>query len=86
MKQKKDTQWFVEKYYPDYGGANEIAWEGDLNKIVNSPDDIEEGDCADQRLKEYTQQELDDNQPKMDWLEAYVDVLERSIEGFIDKI
>tara|TARA_R110002020_G_scaffold196069_3_gene396962 strand:+ start:608 stop:1099 length:492 start_codon:yes stop_codon:yes gene_type:complete len=52
-----DFSWeFIEKWYPGYTQSNEIAYNDDLEKIINDPGDIEEGDGSDNLLKRFAKE------------------------------
>lgn len=76
------TPWdFVEKYYPDYHHADAIAWEGDLDKLVNG--EYEDGDCAHQLLIEEYNSDINNPQIKADHDAAIRDIYETAILAYI---
>lgn len=94
-----ETVWgFVEKYYPDYGGCDDILWNDDLTKIV---DDEELGGAEDlynslarDLQDKYPNQTPDDSvaykmgiqaeaQKLLNESNAYI--FEKAIQGFIEQ-
>lgn len=77
---------FVAATYPGYSSSDDIAENGDLEKIVNG--DWEEGDCAWQIIQdEYDGNEDDAYHGAVQELAASkLDIYERAIQGFIDNI
>ena len=73
-------QKLIEKYYPNYSGCDNIALEGDLHKILFDKGSIDDGDCADHLLKQYTQEDHDNNQVLIDWQEERIKILETTLE------
>ena len=75
------TIWeFVEKYYPDYSGSEDIAREGDLTKIIEG--EWEAGDCAYELIisegvtPHIAQVQADDLRRE---------IYEKAIQGFLDQ-
>jgi len=78
---KIESVWdFVMENYPNYSSSNEIAWEGDVYKLVNK--EYEEGDCAHDLLMSEYDGDINNLQIRVDWMEQYIDILERSIENW----
>lgn len=78
----KNIQDFIEQYFPNYYSSQEVAEEADLHRIVFEKNNIQEGSSAEIVLNNYSQEDFDNNQPKIDWLEARVNLLEKSIQNF----
>jgi len=81
-KEGMDVWGFVANFYPDYERCDEIAYEGDLTKILNN--EWEEGDCAyDLWLNEFNQ-----NIEKVSAEQVVYqrDIFETAIQGFINCI
>ena len=73
---------FVERFYPGYGGAGEIAHNDDLAVLIDKED--EEDSCARELLiREY---DGDNNHPqlKIDFLESTIDIYERAILAYLE--
>jgi len=80
----KDLWGFVTKYYPDYDHANEIAWEGDLSKLVDG--EYEEGDCAHQLLISEYDGNIENPKIKTDHDAAIREIYEAAIGGYIESL
>ena len=75
----EDVQDFIETYTQDYHRSQDIADEMTLYMALNG----EHSDSVDKLLKSYSQEDLDNNQLKIDWMEARIAQLETAIKGFI---
>jgi hypothetical protein len=84
MEEIKSVQGFIETYYPDYYHSDEIAQEGDLHKLLN--DEYEQGDGADELLQDEYEGNIRHPQIEIDHTRAYMDILERSIQGYVDQL
>ena len=86
--QKLTSTWdFVEKYYPNYDSADEIAWNDDLEKLHH--DEYVEGDCAHRTLiMEYGGEFNDTSRAliKRDLDASYRDIYERAIENYLETL
>ncbi len=81
---KEPIAWdFVVAHYPDYDHADEIAWEGDLHKLVT--EEYEADDCADKLLKEEYDNDIRNPQIAIDHAEALKDIYEQAIENYLRK-
>lgn len=76
------VQDFIMDNYPGYHNSDDILREEMLHNALNEsdPDFVLEHEA----LEGYDQDDLDNNKPRMDWLELRVDILEKAIKGFLD--
>lgn len=86
MEQNKPTsiQSFIEMYYPDYDGSNNIAWCEDLYKLIVR--EYQPKDCAYQLLVNDYENDIDHPQIIEDYNRLRVGILEAAIEGYIESI
>ena len=87
MEKLTNTWGFVEKYYPNYDSADEIAWNGDLEKLYHN--EYDEGDCAHLMLINEYGGVLDEESRaliKRDLDASYRDIYERAIENYLETI
>jgi len=76
------TPWdFVEKYYPNYYGSDEIAYNDDLSKLLD--EEHEDGDCASELLKREYNNDLNNGQIQEDYNKSMSEIYERAIEGYL---
>jgi len=76
------TPWdFVEKYYPNYYGSDEIAYNDDLSKLIHK--EQEDGDFASELLK--TEYDNDIRNPKIqrDYNRSMSEIYETAIEYYL---
>jgi hypothetical protein len=79
------TPWdFVERYYPNYSSSDEIAHEGDLDKLVNK--EYEKGDCAHELLMDEYSGNIEDPQIKADHDAVIRSIYESAILAYIEQI
>lgn len=77
-----DVWGFVERYYPNYYNAQEIADADDLQKIID--DEMEEGSAAyTSWIEEY---EEDMSCVKQDYEAIHRSVYEKAIQGYLDSL
>ena len=84
--EKEDMQhaWgFVQKYYPDYDHADQIAWADDMQKLVDN--EFEEDDAACNTLHREYDGDINNPQILHDYNEMHIDIYERSIKAFIEQ-
>lgn len=74
----------VELFYPNYYSADEIAWENDLQKLVDRQ--WEDGDSSDDLLHDAYGGNIDNPQIIIDHQAANVDMYERTLHSFINNI
>lgn len=72
---------FVQRYYPNYHGCDEIAHNDDLHKL--SEGEYEKGDCAHQLLKREYGGNLKNPRIKRDLTESNEAIYANAIEGYI---
>lgn len=78
------TIWkFVENNYPDYDHSDEIAWNGDLHKLVNK--EYEKGDCADRTLQNLYGGDINHPQIFIDYHAGLIKIYEESILNYHKK-
>jgi hypothetical protein len=75
---------FVAKYYPDYDHANEIAWEGDLQKLLDN--EFEEDDAAHHTLMNEYGGDINNPRIKADHDEMMIEIYQRAIEGYLESL
>ena len=76
------TAWdFVEKYYPNYYGCEDIAKCNDLAKLLD--EDFEDGDCAAQLLESDYNNDLKCGHIQVDYDKLHKEVYEKAIENFL---
>lgn len=92
----KDLWQFVELYYPNYGGCNEIAESDDLEKVKNREWDEDDyahrlyKEIVNESEREYLSEELkeqyvdDEIERRINESNAYI--FERAIEGYIESL
>jgi len=71
---------FVEKYYPRYAHADEIAHAGDLQKLLDGEID----GCAEELLHDEYEGNVEHPRIEQDYNAVHVEIYERSIENYID--
>lgn len=74
----------IQLFYPRYSISDDIAEEGDLQKLVDK--EYEEGDCADELLSSEYAGDINNPQIKIDWLQANNHILTTTIQAIIDNI
>ena len=78
------TGWsFVEEHYPNYHSSDEIAHNGDLQKLLD--EEQEDGDCADELLQKEYGGDIYNPHIKQDYNQSMVDIYEAAIENFYEK-
>jgi len=82
----KDTQDFIEKFTPDYSRSQDIADEMNLFIALHEPEDMSDDSSAMRVFKSYSQEDLDNNKLKIDWMEARIQQLETAIDGYINQV
>lgn len=74
---------FVEDYYPNYDHCDNIAYAGDLQKLLDKEGT---GDCvSDKLLVEDYGGDWDNPQIKIDYESVHYDIYERAIQGFLER-
>lgn len=71
---------FVQKYYPRYAHADEIAHAGDLQKLLDG--EIE--GCAEELLRNEYDGDENNAHIEHDYNAVHVEIYERSIENYIE--
>lgn len=87
-KEESATSWsFVEKYYPNYSKCDTIAEESSLDRIHNELEEVraDPESSAYDVLSDYSQEDLDNNLPKMDMLDLRCDIYAAAIKAFQDR-
>jgi hypothetical protein len=74
-----DVWGFVERYLPGYYQDNDVARSNDLQKIIDHAE--EEGDCADQLLKEEFAGDRELAKAELTIVDE--DIFRRTIEGYL---
>ena len=74
---------FVEKNYPDYSSSLKICRNSDLCNLVEF--EHTDSDTAKELLEKEYNNDINDIEIKIDYLESYVSILEKSIESFMKK-
>ncbi len=77
------VQEFIEKYYPNYSSANEIAWESDTYKLVMKEYEESEDDIAYELLMNDYGGDINNPKIKSDWMKQYIDILQMAIVGYM---
>lgn len=72
---------FVEKHYPDYDHADEIAHNDDLLKLVEK--EYEEGDCAHSLLMDEYGGDIDNPQIEIDFNKSTAEIYGIAITEFV---
>ena len=70
---------FVEKWYPDYDHADQIAEADDLSKLV----DGEINGAAEELLNDTYGGDPENPQIQIDYYRVHIDIYERAIENFL---
>ena len=78
-----DIQYFIEEFFPNYSGSEEVAKYNDLLKLINM--EYEEGDNAHKLLINVYGGDINKSFPKIetDFNKLYTHILETSVVNFL---